>query len=138
MEDFYTIGITSALPFSEVQYSGLLQLVDGMENCRNALEVKIPNHADFDDFMAVYLEWRDGRYHVELDFPMDDFGRKYPLVLASDLGRKQTVQLLRELLVDVSGTEENETVLNRFRQVPAERYGEGKPTVYERTDADEF
>ena len=47
-------------------------------------------------------------------------------------------QLLRELLVDVSGTEENEVVLNCFRQVPAERYGERKPTVYERTYESEY
>ena len=138
MEGSYTVGISSALPFSEVQYNGLMQIVDNMDSCYNALEVKIPNHADFDDFMAVYLEWYDGRYHVELDFPMDDFNWKYPLVLAADLDKAQTAQLLRELLVDVSGTEENEVVLNCFRQVPAERYGEKKPTVYERSDASEY
>ena len=135
MEDSYMIGISSALPFSEAQYDGLMQIVDNMDNCYNALEVKVPNHADFDDFMGVYLEWRDGRYRVEQDFPMDDFGWKYPLVLAADLDGKRTAQLLRELLVDVSGTGENELVLNCFRQVPAEHYGEKKPTVYEKDDA---
>ena len=112
MEDSYTIGILSALPFNEAQYSGMMQIVDSMDSCYNALEVKIPNHADFDDFMVVYLKWYDGHYHVELDFSMEDIGWKYPLVLAADLDRAQTAKLLRELLVDVSGTEENEVVLN--------------------------
>ena len=132
MEDAYTIKITSALPFSEAQYNGLMQIVDKMDNCYNTLEIKIPNHAEFNDFMEVYLEWRGGCYHVELDFAMDEFGWKYPLVLAADLEGKRTERLLRELLVDVLDTGENEMVLNYFRQVPAERYGEEKPAVFER------
>lgn len=135
MEDSFGIGISSALPFSEAQYNGLIQLMYGMDSYCHELEVKIPNYADFDDFMAVNLEWCDGSYHVELDFPMDDFNWKYPLVLAADLDGKRTAQLLRELLVDVSGTEENELVLNCFRQVPAERYGEKRPTLYEKDNA---
>ena len=138
MEDSFRIGISSALPFSEAQYNGLMQIVDNMDYGYHELEVKFPNYAEYDDFMAVYLEWRDGRYRMELDFPMDDFGWKYPLVLAADLDGKRTAQLLRELLVDVSGTEGNELVLNCFRQVPAERYGERKPTVYERTYESEY
>lgn len=137
MEDSFGIGISSALPFSEAQYDGLMQIVYGMDSNCHELEINIPNHADFDDFMAVYLDWRDGCCHVELDFPMDDFGWKYPLVLAADLDGKRTAQLLRELLVDVSGTEENEVVLNCFRRVPAERYGERKPAVYEKNNAAE-
>ena len=53
MEDSFGIEISSALPFSEAQYDGLMQIVDNMDNCYNALEVKVPNHADFDDFMGV-------------------------------------------------------------------------------------
>ena len=138
MEDSFGIEISSALPFSEAQYDGLMQIVYGMDSYCHELEIKIPNHADFDDFMAVYLEWQDGNYHVELDFPMDDYGWKYPLVVAADLDEKQTAQLLYELLVDVSGTEKNKVVQNRFRRVPAKRYGEGKPTVYERTNGAEY
>ena len=126
MEDSYMIGISSALPFSEAQYDGLMQIVDNMDNCYNALEVKIPNYADFDDFMAVYLKWRDYGFHVELDFPMEDFGWQYPLVLAAGLGAKRTKRLLRDLLVDLTGTGEHDLVQTRFRRVPALRYGEKK------------
>ena len=138
MESSYTVEISSALPFSEVQYNGLMQIVDCMDDRYFALEIKIPNHTEFDEFMAMYLEQLNGRCHAELDYAMDDFGWKYPLVLAADLDRGETAQLLRELLVDASGSGENEMVLNRFRQVPAARYGEEIPTVYERDDAAEY
>ena len=103
--------------------------MDGMGS-GDALLIRVSNHEEFDDFMAVYLEWRDYGYHVELDFPMEDFDWKYPLVLAVGLGRKRTKQLLRDLLVNLSGTGENEVVMNRFRQVPALRYGEKKAEEY--------
>ena len=102
---------------------------------------------DPDDFLVVDLDedkdsvlfiqavrCGDG-CHVEVAFDMDDFGWKYPLVLAANLDEKRTARLLRELLVDVSGTEENELVLNCFKQVPAERYGEKRPTEFKRNDA---
>ena len=129
MSDSYRIEIENTLPLSEAQYDGVLQLLDGMGS-GDALLVRASNHEEFDDFMAVYLEWRDYGYHVELDFPMKDFDWKYPLVLAAGLGRKRTKQLLRDLLVSLSGTGENEVVMNRFRQMPALRYGEKKAEEY--------
>ena len=129
MSDSYMMEIGNTLPLSTAQYDALLRLLDAMGSGDEML-FKASNHADFDDFMAVYLEWREYGFHVELDFPMDDFGWKYPLVLAAGLGRKRTEQLLRDLLVDVSGTGENELVQSRFRHVAAVRYGEKKATEY--------
>ena len=132
MSDSYLVEISVTLPASGEQYDGILQMLGGMDNSKDALLIKVTNYADFDDFMAVYLEWRDFGFHVELDFPMDDFGWKYPLVLASGLGRKRTRQLLRDLLVNVTGTGEHEVVTSRFRRVTAVRYGEKKVDVFEK------
>ena len=130
MSDSYLVELSVTLPLSEAQYDGILQLLGGMDSGRDALLIRVTNHEVFDDFMAVYVEWRDYGYHVELDFPMDDFDWKYPLVLACGLDGKDTVQLLRDLLVDVAGTGENEVVYNRFRRVTAVRYGERKAQEY--------
>ena len=130
MSDSFLMKISSRLPFSDAQYDGLLQLLEHMDNERDAMLIEVPNHADFDDFMAVYLEWREYGYHVELDFPMDDFGWKYPLVLACDLSTKGSEKLLRELLVDVTGSGESDVVSNRFRRVKAGRYGEKEAKEY--------
>ena len=114
MSDAFGVEISVTLPASEAQYDGILQLMEKMENRRDTLLIKVTNYRAFDDFMAVYLEWRNYGYHVELDFPMDDFNWKYPLVLASGLGAKRTKHLLRELLVKITGTGENEVVMTRF------------------------
>ncbi len=126
----YEIGITSALPFSEAQYGGVLRLLDGMGDGETVLYIRASNYADFGDFMAVYLEGRGDGFRVELDFPTDDGRKKFPPVLAGDLDEEETRRLLRELLVDVSGTEGSELVLRRFRQMPAPRCGGKEATEY--------
>ena len=125
MSDSCMMEIGNTLPLSEAQYDALLRLLDAMGSGDEML-FRASNHADFDDFMAVYLKWRDYGFHVELDFPMEDFGWRYPLVLAAGLGAKRTKRLLRDLLVDLTGTGEHDLVQTRFRRVPALRYGEQK------------
>ena len=132
--DSCMMEIGNTLPLSTAQYDALVRLRDAMGSGDEML-FRASNHADFDDFMAVYLKWRDYGFHVELDFPMEDFGWKYPLVLAAGLRGQSTKQLLRELVVNLTGTGENEVVQNRFRQVSAQRYGEKKAEEY-RKDAE--
>ena len=134
MSDSYMMEIGNTLPLSSAQYDALLRLLDAMGSGDEML-FKASNHADFDDFMAVYLKLRDYGFHVELDFPMEDFGWRYPLVLAAGLGAKRTKRLLRDLLVDVTGTGEHDLVQTRFRRVPALRYGEKKAEEYEKDAA---
>ncbi len=130
MSDSYLMEISVALPISEAQYGGILRLLGAMDSGKDALLIRVSNHEDFEDFMAVYLERRNDGYHMELDYPMDDFGWKYPLVLAGSLSTKWTRKLLRELLVDVTGSGESEVVNNHFRQVKAVRYGEKEEKKY--------
>ena len=92
MSDLYQVEISVTLPAGREQFDGILSHLGEMENRKDALLIKVNNYKELDDFMAVYLEWRDGRYRMELDFPMDDFGWEYPLVLASGLGAKRTRQ----------------------------------------------
>ena len=132
MSDLYQVEISVTLPAGREQFDGILSHLGEMENRKDALLIKVNNYKELDDFMAVYLEWRDFGFHVELDFPMDDFGWEYPLVLASGLGAKRTRQLLRDLLVNVTGTGEHEVVTSRFRRVTAVRYGEKKADVFEK------
>ena len=106
MSDSYMMEIGNTLPLSMAQYDALVRLLDAMGSGDEML-FRASNHADFDDFMAVYLKWRDYGFHVELDFPMEDFGWRY-------------------LLVDLTGTGEHDLVQTRFRRVPALRYGEKK------------
>ena len=131
MSDSYMMEIGNTLPLSTAQYDALVRLLDAMGSGDEML-FRVSNHEDFDEFMAVYLAWRDFGFHVELDYPMDGFGWKYPLVLACGLSGEETKQLLRDLLVELRGTGENKVVYNRFRHVAAVRYGEKKATVYEK------
>ncbi len=130
MSDSYRMEISVALPISEAQYDGILQLLGAMDSGKDALLIRVSNHEDFEDFMAVYLERRDDGYHMELDYPMDDFGWKYQLVLVGSLSTKWTRKLLRELLVDVTGSGESDAVNSRFRRVKAVRYGEKEARKY--------
>ena len=132
MSDLYQVEISVTLPAGGEQFDGILSHLGEMENRKDALLIKVNNYKELDDFMAVYLERRDYGYHVELDFPMDDFGWEYPLVLASGLGAKRTRQLLRDLLVNMTGTGGNEVVSTGFRHVPAVRYGEKQAVVFEK------
>ena len=125
MSDSCMMEIGNTLPLSPAQYDALVRLLDAMGSGDETL-FKASNHAEVDDFMAVYLKWRDYGFHVELDFPMEDFGWQSPLVLAAGLGAKRTKRLLRDLLVDLTGTGEHGLVQTRFRRVPALRYGEQK------------
>ncbi len=128
--DAYQIDLSVTLPASEEQLDGIVRLLETIQSGETSLLVRVSNYRDFDDFMAVYLERREERWHVELDFPMDDFHWKYPLVLACDLSLGKTRQLLRSLLVDASGSGNNDLVYRHFRQVSAVRYGEKEPKLY--------
>ena len=109
---------------NRAQYDAILLLLDGMYDGDTSLRIEVSNYAEYDDFMAVYLECRGDGFLVELDFPMEEYDWAYPLVLAAELGTEQTEQLLRDLLLDAAGTGRNETVSRCFRRVPALRYGE--------------
>ena len=132
MGNSYLMEISVALPVSEAQFDGVLQLLDAMDGGETALLIRVSNHRDFEDFMAAYLERRGGGYRMELDYPMESFGWKYPLVLAGSLSAKETGKLLRELLVDVTGSGESDAVNSRFRRVKAVRYGEKEAKKYSR------
>ena len=127
----YTCRIRSALPLNDRQLDSLYRIVEAMEHdCSTALFFEVSNYRQVDDFMAVYIEHGDRGLHVELDYPMDDWGWKYPLVLAGNLSLEKTRELLRRTLRDLEETCDIDFVFNGFRSVTAVRYGAKEPEEF--------
>lgn len=126
-----TCRIQSALPLNDRQLDGLYRIVEAMEHDRSAaLFFEVSNYRQIDDFMALYIEPGSRGLRVELDYPMDDWGWKYPLVLAGNLSVEKTKELLRRTLRDLEETYDIDFVFNGFRSVTPVRYGAQKPEKF--------
>ena len=127
----YISGLKSALPLNDRQLESIYRIVEAMEHDRSsALFFEVSNFRQIDDFMALYIEPGSRGLRVELDYPMDDWGWKYPLVLAGNLSLEKTKELLRRTLRDLEETYDIDFVFNGFRSVTPVRYGAQEPEKF--------
>ena len=120
----YLSKITSKIPLSDEQLGALYSMVEAMADQDTAILFQISNYRETGDIMAVFIEWSERGRLVELDYPMDEYRWKYPLVLARHLSVEKTKELLRRTLRDLEETEDIDFVFSGFRRVKAVRYGE--------------
>ena len=113
----------NTLPMDERQLEAILTITRLLKiDSDHGLILLMPNNHDPRE---IRIRWIDDGYFVGVNYPMEEFGWSHPLLLgAVGLEYKDVEMLVTEICVNQTETEKIELVMNEFRDMTSQVYGE--------------
>lgn len=113
----------NTLPMDDRQLEAILTITRLLKNDPDhGLILLMPNNHDPRE---IRIRWLDDGYFVGFNYPMEEFGWSHPLLLgAVGLEYKDVEMLVTEICVNQTETENIELVMNEFRDMTSQVYGE--------------
>ena len=113
----------NTLPMDERQLEAILTITRLLKiDSDHGLILLMPNNHDPRE---IRIRWIDDGYFVGFIYPMEEFGWSHPLLLgAVGLEYKDVEMLVTEICVNQTETEKIELVMNEFRDMTSQVYGE--------------
>ncbi len=122
-KDYTARLVFNRLPASGGQMEALHRLVDDLQNRQDvALVIALTGRDDPQEMLVSFAG--DGRYYMELSFPMGDFDWAHPLLLANDrLSPDQVRDILTAILVEMQDTGDIDVIGEEFHEINSAVFG---------------